>query len=374
MRVLIINKLYYPWIGGVEKHVQDLSEGLQKKSDHNVSVLCVSERLLSRTRDINKVRVKKLFNLASLIRKTLIFSMPISLTFPLWMKKIKADILHFHLPFPLGVISYLITKPKGRLAVTYHSDIVKQKFILFFYKYFLKKFLQKANVIIATSDNLVNNSKILCKFKEKCRVVSLGIDREKFKINKETEKVIEEIKSIVSGRIVLFVGRFIYYKGIKYLLDAFKDIDAMLVLLGSGPLEEKIQDKIRENNITHKVIIIKEPTDLVINAYYHVCEFLVLPSTHSSEAFGIVQLEAMVCGKPVISTNIPTGVPFVNQHEKTGLIVEPANAGQLNCAIKELLNNDEKRKQLGSNAKRRVEEEFTNEVMVDKISKIYNSL
>ena len=104
------------------------------------------------------------------------------------------------------------------------------------------------------------------------------------------------------------------------------------------------------------------------------CEFLVLPSTHPSEAFGLVQVEAMSCGKPVISTNLASGVPFVNQHQKTGLIVEPANTKQLNSAIKELLTNDVIRAEYGKNAKKRVEEEFGRNKMVERVKEIYNKL
>lgn len=373
-KILMINKLYHPWIGGVEKHVQELGESLAKDPEYKVNILCVSENIWPSTKVKNNVKVKKLSNIAKLIGKTLIFSMPISFTFPFWLKRIKADIMHFHQPFPLSVISYLISKPKGKVVVTWHSDIIKQKFILFFFMPFLKRFLKKADVIIATSQNLIDNSKVLQKYKDKCKVVPLGINPEEFIKNENINKIIKEIKEIISAKIVLFIGRFSYYKGITYLIDAFRDINAVLVVIGSGALENEIRAKIRENKIEHKVIILKDASDDVIKAYYNVCEFLVLPSTHPSEAFGIVQIEAMGCGKPVISTNLPSGVPFVNQHEKTGLIVKPADSKELNRAIKELLSNDEKRLEYGRNAKKRVEEEFGRETMVNRIKEIYNRL
>ena len=210
---------------------RSLGEEIAKDTNYEVNVLSVSETIWPSKKTKNNVKVKKLSNIARIIGKTLVFSMPISITYPFWLKKMKADILHFHLPFPLGVMSYLISKPKGRVVVTWHSEIIKQKFMLFFFMPFLKRFLKNAGVIITTSQNMVDNSKVLKKYKDKCAVVPLGINPKEFITNDNINKIIKEIKGIISAKIVLFVGRFSYYKGIIHLIDAFKDINAVLVIM-----------------------------------------------------------------------------------------------------------------------------------------------
>jgi glycosyltransferase involved in cell wall biosynthesis len=369
IEVLQVNKLYYPWIGGIETHVQDLSEHLVRYDDISLRVLVCNEAFVYRDDVISGVRVRRLANLVHLLlNKVLFFSTPLSLTFPFWLRKMKADILHFHLPNPLAVLAYFLVRPTGKLVVTWHSDIVKQKRLALFYRPLEQWFLRKADVILTTSPNMKAYSPSLAKFGDKCRVVPLGINA-----NRYCEPAGMQGRDL-DKKAILFVGRLVYYKGAHVLVEAMQGVDAQLLVIGEGPLHHELLAAIKVNGLEARITIIPPvPFDKLVE-YYYKSDLFVLPSVAPSEAFGIVQLEAMACGKPVISTNLPTGVPFVNEHGRTGLVVKPGDASELREAIRALLSNDRQRLQMGEYARKRVLAEFTNDKVADSVRNIYKGL
>ncbi|GAB6137375.1 glycosyltransferase [Halanaerobaculum tunisiense] len=366
MNVLQVNKLYYPFTGGVEKVAYDISNELSDKVD--MDVLVANDKF---KKDQEKINGANIYRSASLGRY---FSMPVAPTFPFDLKKIDADIYHYHLPFPLGVVSHLLTNPNGKTVVTWHSDIVKQEKILKIYKPFLMKFLDKVDKIVTTSLNMIESSPFLQPFKDKCTVIPLGIKPEDFSLTDRVESKVTKIKRKYSKPIIFFVGRLVYYKGIEYLIKAMERIDAQLLIGGTGPLQDELRSLVQRSDLENKVEFLGYIDDKDLSAYYHASEMFVLPSVEKSEAFGIVQLEAQACGKPVISTNLPTGVPFVNKHEETGLVVEPKLHQQLSEAINLLLSEPKLRKQYGQRAKKRVKEQFTIKKLGDSYLKLYNQL
>jgi len=365
-KILQINKLYYPWIGGIEKVVQNIAEDL--KSEIDMEILVCRNRGKGRNEIINNVKIMRAGSLG------IFFSMPFSLGFPIMLKRLNRDILHFHLPFPLGVISYLLMRPKGRVVVTYHSDIVRQRLFKVFYRPFLVKFLKRADCIIASSQNLRDNSPILKRFKDKCKVIPYGIDFEKFRLTPEIAKKSQEIKEKHKKPLILFVGRLISYKGLKYLFEALREVEARLLIIGKGPLKNKLKKLAEKLGIENKIIWLGEVNRKDLVSFYHTCDLLVLPSISNNEAFGIVQLEAFACGKPVISTDLPTGVPFANLHQKTGLIVPPKDSKALAQAINRLLKSPNLREKYGQYARERIEKEFTKELMTQRVLKLYQEL
>jgi glycosyltransferase involved in cell wall biosynthesis len=170
--------------------------------------------------------------------------------------------------------------------------------------------------------------------------------------------------------ILLAVGRLVYYKGFEYLIRAMAEVDASLIIIGKGPRKQSLVALAEELGVSDKVTILDEVED--VNPYHHAADVFVLPSIARSEAFGIVQLEAMAAGKPVINTQLESGVPFVSPHGVTGLTVPPANASALAAAINELLGDQEMRSQFGAAAKARVQQEFTAVKMVSRIARLYD--
>lgn len=366
MKVLQVNKLYYPHIGGVENHVRTLAEGLNKKIE--VEVLAASERFETTAESINGVKVTKVASLGRLR------SAPMTMGFVSKLKSMKRDIYHLHFPNPTGEVSFLLAKPHGKLVVTYHSDIVRQKTILKLYKPFLEEFLNRADRIIVGSPNLIESSPFLQKRKGKCRVVPFGINSKWLALTPRVQERVDDIRRAHGPKIAFFLGRLIYYKGVDYLIRAMREVEGKLIIAGDGELGPELKNLVNELGIQERVAFVGTLSDEELSAYYHACDVFVLPSVESSEAYGLVQLEAHACGKPVVSTNLPTGVPFVNQDGVTGLVVPPGDAGALSESINRLLGDEELRAKLGKQAKDRFLREFTDEVMVDQVLGIYREV
>jgi glycosyltransferase involved in cell wall biosynthesis len=371
-RVLQIFKYYTPHIGGVEKVIQDIAEGLKGQVDTKV-LTCheAAKTVLDEVNGIEVTRAGRLFTR---------FSVPVTLQFPQLMRSMAADrdILHFHLPYPWADFCYLIARPHGRVVVWWHSEIVKPKYLTKLYKPFLRQFLKKADRIIVAAPQLVDKSPFLMPFKNKCCVIPIGIDTSRFVMNFEMENSTRAVKERYKNKkIVLFVGRLIYYKGLSYLIEAMAQIrrsDVVLLVVGEGPLRSQMENLSNRLGITDYVVFLGRLDDHELTSYFHGCDVFVLPSIANTEAFGIVQLEAMACGKPVVSTDLPTGVPFINQHEKTGLVVPPKDAGALAKAIERILSDDELAGAYGAAGKQRVQEEFTVSVMLKRVQSLYEEV
>jgi glycosyltransferase involved in cell wall biosynthesis len=367
--VLQIFKYYHPHIGGVEKVAQDIAEGLSGQID--TQILACHEAVKTCHELVNGIRVTRAGRVFTR------FSVPVAPRFPFLMKQLARteDILHFHLPYPLADVSYLLARPQGKVVVWWHSDIVRPKYLTKLYRPFQIQFLKNAAAIIVAAPQLIDSSPTLRKFRDKCEVIPIGIDTARFGLNDSWQlRRVEEIRSKHGPRIILFVGRLAYYKGVDYLVRAMKDIDGKLLLIGEGPLEAELKALAGSLNIQDRCVFLGKIGDEDLPLYYHACDVFALPSVASTEAFGIVQLEAMACGKPVVSTNLPTGVPFVNLNGETGLIVAPADEAALAGAVDMLLQDRGLREKYGLFAKKRVEREFTREVMVKKVYGVYKSV
>ena len=368
MKVLQIGKYYYPpVIGGIEQHMHVLAEELSKCIPVKV-LACNNTFETEITRENDNLEIVKVASPGEF------FSMPLGLSIPRWLKKLDSDIIHFHLPYPTADISYLLTRPRGKVVVTWHSDIIRQKIILPFYRPFLRKFLKKSEVIIVSSPAMRDNSPFLQGLQDKCRVIPFGIDLKRFQFNPQVREKSEELKRTYGARIILFIGRLVPYKGLSYLIRAMEKVEGKLLIIGRGRLKNSLTSLAKERGVENKVSFLEPVKDEELSAYYYACDIFTLPSVFSNEAFGIVQLEAMACGKPVVSTSIPTGVSFVNEDKKTGLVVPPADPLPLAQAINTLLDNQELRKQYGKYARERITREFSKEVMTKKIMEVYKGL
>lgn len=281
-----------------------------------------------------------------------------------------ADIVHIHLPHPAAMLAYLSSRHRGKLVFTYHSDIVRQFIGSKLLKPLLDAALSRASAIIATSPNYVESSPVLQRFRPRCRIVPLGIPIEPYDRGNPAE--VARIRSRYGENLVVAVGRQVYYKGFEFLIQAMAGVPGKLLLIGSGPLRPKLEKVAREAGLNGKVVFLGEIPDLV--PYYHAADVFVLPAIARSEAFGIVQLEAMACRKPVVNTALQSGVPYVSLDGVTGFCVEPANSSALAGALRKLLADPDLRLRLGSAGRQRVEAEFTEKVMVSRTLQVYRDL
>ena len=340
-------------------------EGIRDHCEE-VKILIANRRMKTEIVEVEGIEVIKVFDFGRL------FSAPIAPTFPLWLKKYPFDIIHFHFPNPTAEFSSLLAHTNAKKVVHYHSDVVRQKRSLKIYSPFLHKFLETSDRIIATSPNYLASSLFLRRHLDKCVVIPFGIKLENYRCTDLVKKHAEQIRNRYGDRIILFTGKLRYYKGITYLLEAMRDIDARLLVVGDGPLMNDLL-KIRQN-LPHKdrIVFIGQVENIV--PYYHAADVFCLPSIYRSEAFGVVQLEAGACGVPIVSTRIRSGVPFVNKHNVTGFTVAPENPKALSTAINRLLSDDELRRKFGRQARERVEKEFTNDIMNAKILELYKDV
>lgn len=349
----------------MESLLFDLCQELKDKVD--LQVLVANGGRATRIDIQNGIKVIRAGSLGT------IFSTSICPTMAYWIKRLQADIVQIHHPNPMAHISYLLSSQQGKLIVLYQSDIVRQRVTYGIYTPFLVKMLKKAQRIIATSPNYLASSPLLPKFKEKCVVIPLGIDLRRFEKGGR-EREIAAIRSQYGARIVLFVGRLTHYKGVSYLLEAMKEVSGRLLVIGRGDLERRLKDQTARNNLSAKVHFLGELAEKEIVPFFHASDLLVLPSITRNEAFGLVQLEAMACRKPVVSTRLETGVEYVNQNGKTGFVVPPRNSKALAEAINRFLEDENLRKRMGVEGRRRMEREFTRERMVRRTLALYEEV
>ena len=348
MRILHIGKFYPPYFGGIEKVNYDIVEGLNMNGVQT-DVLCS-----------NHFKV--------------IASTPLSCSLITTLRKIQDnyDIIHVHLPNPMANLAIFLTQPKAKIILHWHSDIIKQKSLLILYSPLQSWLLKRADKIVITTPTYLEESNTLKKYKNKITCIPIGIDSQELSIDRNTLNVLKN--KYQGNKIVFSLGRLVYYKGFEYLIDAarFLPNDIIILIAGIGELKEKLQDQIFNHNLQNKVKLLGKIPFEELGAYYELCDIFCLPSTERSEAFGVVQIEAMAFEKPIISTSIKgSGVDWVNLNNISGIIVPPKNSKKLAEAITELLTNENKYQQLSIGAKKRYEDVFTKDKMVDSFKSLY---
>jgi glycosyltransferase involved in cell wall biosynthesis len=367
MRVLQLGKYYYPYMGGIENHLYLLCNELKRYVEVDV-VVCNSERA-SRTQVVDGIPVTRCYELAK------IASTSICPTMPLAVSQRNYDVVHLHFPHPMGVMSYLLALRTHRHAVvvTYHSDVVRQARLLKAYRPFMDRVLQRADAILCTSPDYMSGSDVLAPVRHKCHVVPYGIDLRQFTMTDDVAREAVAIRARFGNRpLLLGVGRLIYYKGFEYAIRAMIHVDAELILIGGGPMRASLEQSAREAGVAQRVHFIGELHNRALTPWYHACDIYVLPSIFRSEAFAIVQLEAMACSKPVVNTAIErSGVPFVSRDGESGFTVPPSDPKAFASAVSTILGNSELAGQFGRAGRTRVEREFSKEVMASRVLSIY---
>lgn len=367
LRVLQVNKLYAPWIGGVEKVTQNIAEGLRDRTD--MSVLVCSPKGPTVHESLNGVPVTRAGSLG------IFFSMPVSFPFFRLFRRMSrgADIVQFHMPFPLADLAYLLSGCRAKTVVWWHSDVVRQKKLMFFYRPVRRAFLKRVDRIVVATQGHIDGSAELRRFRDKCVVIPFGIDIPAY-VN-HLDCGMRLTPSQPGAVKILFVGRLVYYKGVSVLLEAFaKVIGAELFLAGSGPLERELREQAEALGTEARVHFLGRLSDGCLKDCQKDCDFFVFPSVADTEAFGLVQLEAMVYGKPVVNTSLPTGVPFVSPDGVTGITVPPGDADRLAQALQKLTDDVPLRLRLGENARHRVRDEYGMDRMMDRLAELYASL
>lgn len=372
MKVLHFGKYYPPYFGGVEKVNYDLVERLNQKDDCQVDELCFA----------HTVGYKESFvpNGYKVIRVPIWgikFSTPLPKGIVRAFLSIRNDydIVHVHVPNPIASIVSLLAPKKAKIVVHWHSDIIKQKTLLKVFRPFQTAFLKRADAIIATSQNYVDASEDLRPYRSKVYVVPIGLAEKEMKYKAED---VEAIKKEYDGKkIVLCIGRLTVYKGHRYLIEAASQLpeDTVVLIGGVGELEAELKEQVRQEGLEKKVFFIGRIPQEKIYAYYKAADVFCIPSISRAEAFGVVLLEALAMGTPIVTCNIQgSGVPWVNEDGVTGYNVDPMNSQDLTEKLKTLLSNDSLRASMSDNCVRRFKENFSLDKMVEKTYSLYHQI
>jgi len=280
-----------------------------------------------------------------------------------------------HEPNPLALLSDWLGAQHGPLVVWFHSEVIRPQWkYRLLYRPFLRRVLRRASRIVVSSPNLAEHAAELRDFRDKCVVIPFGIDTARLQRTPAVARIADGIAERFPGPRILFVGRLVPYKGVDVLLRAMRDVNATALIVGDGPLRQRLQEQASAAGISSRVNFLGQLDDEDVIAHLHACDLFVLPSVTRAETFGVVQLEAMACGKPVVSTNLPTGVPWVNRHEHSGLVVPPGDDGALASALNRLLNDPALRQRMGDAARQRVADEFTAGRMTALTSSLYRDV
>lgn len=383
MKILQLGK-FYPIKGGVEKVMWDLTRGLSAKGVVcDMLCACLEKDMPAENAASAENVVKDAFPVvkgdfgARMIQfndagrcicvpaKMQKAATMLSPAMVRWLRKHSAeyDLIHVHHPDPMACLALKMSGYKGRVFVHWHSDILKQKTLLKLYAPLQKWLLKRAERIIGTTPVYVAQSPWLQDFQDKTCYLPIGIeDTMRFENAPWTEP-----------HFVFSLGRLVEYKGYRYLIEAAKWLpdDYKVEIGGSGPLKAELQALIDAEGLSDKVRLLGFVSDEDVRMKFNTCGLFVLPSVMKTEAFGIVQIEAMSCSKPVIATTIPgSGTSWVNAHGESGLNVPPCDAKALAEAIVAITAEEETRAGFAARARQRFESLYTLDAMVEGYLKL----
>lgn len=368
MQILVLGKYYPPYCGGIETLTRNWCEGFVKLGGQVDCVVSNDAPRTTRERP-EGVDLKRCAQFGTLL------STPISPGYLLAARR-PADVIQLHFPNPLADVAMFLGARRTPLVVTYHSDIVRQAMAMAFYRPLLTWLLRRADRIVVATPPQLENSEALSPYRTKCEVIPFGLDLKRFWTPPEPmPEVVEVARRQANGRPVLLnIGRLVGYKGQRYLIEALRRLDAIVWLVGTGPLREELEALAGSLGVQTKVKFWGEVPDELLPALLHASDVFVLSSITPNEAFGLVQVEAMAAGKPVISCRLNSGVPYVNQDGKTGFVVPPADSEALAKAVENLWGNRDLCAALGENGRHRARSEFSLEVMVQRYWDLFGRL
>lgn len=378
MRILHIGKYYPPFAGGIEAFTADLCRA-QARRGHLVMALVhgvPGDSPIPAQRDsgVRVVRVNTPFSLA--------FA-PIS---PGWrramqrcIERFRPTVLHFHLPNPSALWAMTCPLAKRLPWVTHwHSDIVasshewRLRVLYPLYRPLERAFLRRSERIIATSPAYLRSSRPLKPFQHKAASIGLGIDGARLSSACKSGSSMWPGK----GLKILSVGRFTYYKGICSLLQALSDVDdAQLIVAGRGPLEARYKAEIAQLGLEGRVIVANDVDDEQRNGLLASCDLVALPSVERTEAFGVVLLEAMVFGKPVLVSDIPgSGAPWLVRQSGHGWLAPPASPADWSRQLTIINQSPGEREARGRRGRAAYESQFEIGRIAAAVDRVYDSL
>ncbi len=367
MRVLHFFKTYFPdSVGGIERVIRQLvQEGKELGIENTVLSLSHSNKP-----DIVIVDGVKVYRCPVFCEFA---STPFSFQLIWQFKKLSAesDIIHYHFPYPIADLLHLLFAREKPSVVTYHSDIVRQRFVLPLYKPLERKFLANVDKVVTTSPNYLKTSTVLASLNKRPSVIPIGLDKKNYYSYSGSCQMYWREK--FGEKFFLFLGVLRYYKGVKTLIEAAQSSVYPIVIVGAGPERNKLEryaEKLGVTNI-HFLGFVSEKDKITL---LDLCRAIVFPSHLRSEAFGVSLVEGAMFAKPLISCELGTGTSHVNLHKITGLVVPPADSKSLREAMDLLWDDDALVSRYGIAARQRFLDHFTSDKMGRKYHELYCSI
>lgn len=365
MRILQVGKYFPPDEGGVETATRQISRGLTRRGIV-CDVLCFAkagpyghagpEFAVHRARSLKTVA-----------------STPLSIDYVRKLRELapRYDILHVHMPNPMAALALLLVNPGTPVTLHWHSDVIRQKRLLALYRPLEKWLIRRSRLVVAPTDVHLAQSDLAGLFTGKSLAVPFCVDETFPSPDRADPAGAAALRARFGGRKLVFsLGRHIYYKGFDQLIEAaaFLPEDYAVVIGGSGPLTGELAARIESLGLGGRVVLAGRMPDAELSDWYAACDLFCLPSTHRSEMFGIVMLEAMNFGKPVVSTAIPrSGVGWVNEDGVTGLAVRPGDPRALADAIARLGADRDLYAAMSANCRAAVRERFAEGPVMDRL-------
>lgn len=368
MKILQIGK-FWPVRGGVEKVMYDLTAGLSRRGIR-CDMLCAASEGPAEEIVLNPCGTVTAVSTLLKASSTMIAPAMIA---RLRRTAASYDIIHVHHPDPMAALALRLSGYRGKVVLHWHSDILRQRMLLKLYRPLQSWLLGRADTVICTSPSYAAGSEALAGVGARLRCVPIGIDP----VVPVTDPAARPAWLPRGRRVVFSMGRMIPYKGFDNLILAAAELpaDYVTVIAGSGPLYEPLRAMVRNLHLESCVIMPGRITDAERDALLGAAGVFVLPSVEKTEAYGIVIIEAMSAGVPVIATEIPgSGTSWVNAHGVSGLNVPVADPQALARAVTDICSDESVRAAYAAGARRRWEENFTGDRFLDTVAGIYDSL
>jgi len=370
MHILQVTPYFYPHFGGVESHVMGLSEGLINLG-HDVEVVTSRYSRMPETEKIKGIKVTRLPQWINL------YNTPVVTAIQEFVRRSHADVIHVHSPPPFTE-RFAAKGAKDAhkpLVVTHHCDLELKGFLgkmaVNLYQSFLGKYpLDIADRVISTTNSYATTSRSLWDID--VEVVPNAVDIKRFHPKNKGDFIRDKFVE-KDEPLALFVGRLVPHKGIGILIRSLEYLQTGKVLvIGDGPYLKWLKELTRKLKLEERVFFVGPISDYWLPAYYAATDVVVLPSTSRLEAFGIVGLEAMASGKPLVLSDIPGVRDVISTDE--GFIVEPLDPEALADALEKIWNYPENSKQMGLRGRERVVSMFSWEKVSKDVETIFKEI
>lgn len=367
MRILHAYKIYRPDIeGGIPAVMSSLSRSTEGGLEH--AILCARRRGLARRYDVDGVPVEAVASLGTL------FSTPMAPGYiPAFMRRARsADVVVHHAPLPLTDAAVLLGLPKNvALIVYWHAEIIGFALLKRLVSPLIRRVLERADRIVVSGQPVIDHSDFLKPHVNKCVVLPYGMDMEYWRTLDATDQAAVDALRLRHPRQIVALGRLVGYKGFDVLTDAMREVDGHATIIGEGPLLEDLRQQAVSRGVADRVHFAGRLPRHEIKQLLHAARIFAFPSVNAAEAFGIVQIEAMAAGLPVVNTHLPTTVPMVARDGLEALTVTPGNVRQLSQALTRLLDDPALARKLGDSGAKRAFGEFDEKLFGSRMREVY---